>query len=86
MPDTTVGAPNTVNPTQPLLWMQGYAAQVSDIEVMAQLMAKNQTVLSILSSRQATLQVVSGFWARGDTRGALTALLQSSGVISAHTA
>lgn len=86
MPDTMVGTPNTVNPKQLLLWMQGYTAQVSDIEVMAQLMAKKQTVLSILSSRQATLQVVSGFWARGDTRGALTALLQSSGVISACTA
>ena len=63
-----------------LLRMQGYVAQVSDIEVMAQLMAKTQTVRSILSSRQATLQVVSSFWAKGDIRGALTALLQSSGV------
>ncbi len=58
---------------------QGYCAQVSDTEVIAQLMAKNQTVVSILSSRQATLQLVKSFWARGDVRGALAALLQSSG-------
>ncbi|KAL0021600.1 hypothetical protein WJX79_002836 [Trebouxia sp. C0005] len=56
----------------------GYCAQVSDTEVIAQLMAKNQTVMSILGSRQASLQLVSSFWARGDVRGALAALLQSS--------
>lgn len=62
--------------------MQGYCAQVSDTEVIAQLMAKNQTVMSILGSRQASLQLVSSFWARGDVRGALAALLQSSGYTS----
>ncbi|DBA81283.1 TPA: hypothetical protein ACH3X2_006901 [Trebouxia sp. C0005] len=58
----------------------GYCAQVSDTEVIAQLMAKNQTVMSILGSRQASLQLVSSFWARGDVRGALAALLQSSAI------
>jgi len=62
--------------------MQGYTAQVSDAEVMTELMAKHQTVMSILSSRQATLQVVRRFWARGDIRGALAALLQSAGASS----
>lgn len=52
----------------------------SDTELMTQLMAKHQTVMSILSSRQATLQVVRGFWAQGDARGALAAMLQSAGV------
>ena len=51
----------------------------SDTELMTQLMAKHQTVMSILSSRQATLQVVRGFWAQGDARGALAAILQSAG-------
>ena len=64
--------------------MQGYYAQVSDTEVIAQLMAKNQTVVSILSSWQATLQLVRSFWARGDVRGALAALLQSSGNTSVY--
>ena len=57
--------------------MQGH--DVSEDVVMAELMAKHQTVMSVLSSRQATMQVVKGFWLRGDVRGALTALLQSSG-------
>lgn len=52
----------------------------SDTELMTQLMTKHQTVMSILSSRQATLQVVRGFWAQGDARGALAAMLQSAGV------
>ena len=51
----------------------------SDTQLMTQLMAKHQTVMSILSSRQATLQVVGGFWAQGDARGALAAMLQSAG-------
>jgi len=66
--------------------MQGYCAQVSDTEVLAQLMAKKQTVVSILSSRQATLQLVKSFWVRGDVRGALAALLQSSGDTSVYVA
>ena len=69
-----------------MAFMQGYCAQVSDAEVIAQLMAKNQTVVSILSSRQATLQLVRSFWARGDVRGALAALLQSSGATSVYVA
>ena len=52
---------------------------ISDAEVMAELMAKHQTIMGVLSSRQATLQVVRGFWMRGNVKGALTALLQSSG-------
>ncbi|KAL3143621.1 hypothetical protein ABBQ38_002418 [Trebouxia sp. C0009 RCD-2024] len=55
----------------------------SDTELMTQLLTKHQTVMSILSSRQATLQIVRGFWAQGDARGALTATLQSAGAISA---
>ena len=66
--------------------MQGYCAQVSDTEVIAQLMANNQTVVSILNSRQATLRLVKTFWARGDVRGALAALLQSSGYTSVYFA
>lgn len=52
----------------------------TDTELMSQLMTKHQTVMSILSSRQATLQVVRGFWAQGDARGALSAMLQSAGM------
>lgn len=52
----------------------------TDTELMSQLMTKHQTVMSILSSRQASLQVVRGFWAQGDARGALSAVLQSAGM------
>lgn len=60
--------------------MQSLRTSVSDTEVMAQLMASHHTVMSIMSSRQASLQVVRGFWARGDVRGALAAILQSAGI------
>ena len=61
--------------------MQGMNVGVApDTEVMAQLTANHQTVMSILSSRQATLQVVKGFWVRGDARGALSAILQAAGM------
>lgn len=55
----------------------------SDTELMTQLLAKHQTVMSILSSRQASLKIVRGFWAQGDVRGALAAMLQSAGVCPA---
>ena len=57
----------------------------SDTELMTQLMTKHQTVMRILSSRQASLQVVRGFWTQGDARGALAAMLQSAGVQSPAT-
>ena len=64
--------------------MQGTSVGVvSDTEVMAQLTANHQTVMSILSSRQATLQVVKGFWVHGDAGGALSAILQAAGMHSA---
>ena len=66
---------------QQYMCLQGQNTHVPDTEVMAELMAKHQTMMSILSSRQGTLQIVGSFWARGDVRGALAALLQSSGVL-----
>ena len=51
---------------------------------MGQLLANHDTVVSILSSRQASLQVVKGFWVQGDVRGALSAMLQAAGVDYSH--
>ena len=50
-----------------------------DTELLAEVTAKHNSMMSILGSRQASLQIVRSFWQRGDFRGALNAVLQSAG-------
>lgn len=54
----------------------------AETDFLAEVLSKHGGVLSILSSRQASLQIVGSFWQRGDVRGALNAIVQSAGALS----
>ena len=59
--------------------MQGPQAGVSEMQLMTEVLSKHSSIMSMLGSRQASLQIVASFWQRGDVRGALNAVLQSAG-------
>ena len=59
--------------------VQGLQAEMSEMQLMAQVLSKHRSMMSILGSRQASLQIVASFWQGGDVRGALNAVLQSAG-------
>eukprot|EP00873_Tetraselmis_striata_P015285 jgi/Tetstr1/435549/TSEL_024453.t1 len=53
------------------------AADISDEDALAEVLGKHSTMSAILTTRLSNLQVVKGFWAKGDVRGAISALKRS---------
>lgn len=58
---------------------QGAQTDMRDLDFLAEVLSKHSSMVSILGSRHASLQIVRSFWQRGDVRGGLNAVLQSAG-------
>lgn len=59
------------------------AADITDEETLAEMLGKHAKMQAIVSTRLSTLQVVKGFWAKGDVRGAIAALKRSKDMSAA---
>ncbi|CAG9464315.1 unnamed protein product [Pedinophyceae sp. YPF-701] len=74
VPSTAADVPIPAGPGAAPVPPGSAAAAVSEREVASEMLESHATVELILSSRLASLQVVRGFWARGDVKGAVSAL------------